>query len=188
MKLGASDSGFTVVTWSSSCLYSVWARGGGQVALCYGEVVKRPRYFYKWYADVRSEHGFCSGKGRAAVVEVRLPTSPNSTTPNTIAHRILRHVVSFHQQMPNVNDNRVKKLCSGSSATKSKVWVYDWCSSDTGVQNSAPWWSLTVSPTECNTVNREIMPIAATNPAAFCSRIRLYLKHYSHSRTQNVMR
>jgi hypothetical protein len=136
-----------------------------------------------------SEHGVCRGNGRAAVVENRQPTSPNSTPRNTTAHRILRSIVSFHQQMPNVNDNRVQKLMFCSSATKPQLRVplCDWCSSDTGMENSAPCWFLTISLTRSDTVNRETTPTAcgstaATNPVTFCSRISLHLQgwHFQH--------
>jgi hypothetical protein len=109
-----------------------------------------------------SEHGVCRANGRTAVLENRQPTSPNSTPRNTTAHKILRRIVSFHQQMPNVNDNRVQKVMFCSSATKPqlRVLLCEWCNSDTGMENSAPCWFLTISLTWSDTVNRETIPTA----------------------------
>lgn len=63
-----------------------------------------------------------------------------------------------------------------SSAMKPQVRVYDWCSTDTGMENSAPYWLLVISLTWSNTVNRENTPTTcgstpATNPTTFCSRM-----------------
>jgi hypothetical protein len=201
VKLRVSDSSFTVVTWSSSCLYALWARGNGEVGFVLQWGCQNSRNFYEWYANSHSEHCFCSGNGRAAVVENRLPTSPNFTHPQPPPHTELRETL-----VPSISECRTckttewRKWCSDSNATKPQVHVYDWCSSDTGMENSAPWRFLNhITYKESNTVNRKVTPTACGCNSGYKSCSILFTDKsqftqggitntdISHSWTQNVM-
>lgn len=192
MKWRASEA----TTRSNSCLYTVRASGCSHVVL-YGGAVKMPDTSTNQMPTCVSYMAPAVEMVWTAVVEYQ-QRYPHRIISHTKAfeavHRILSETSSFHQRMHNVKDKWVKKVILWQHYMHVQVILWQhcmhvqvilWqhcmhvqdgrCSTDTDVENCAPWWILTSSRSQ------HILPGIHANRVRFCEWLQPWLLFLPHS-------